>query len=52
MTVKMKNPETGKEADIHPNEVEHMKSHGWEEAQPDSKPEVKKRGRKPAQNDS
>ena len=48
MTVKMKNPETGKEADIHPNEVEHMKAHGWQEVQP----EVKKRGRKPAQNDS
>jgi hypothetical protein len=30
----MQNPETGKTADVHPNEVDNWKAHGWREAAP------------------
>jgi len=34
MTIPMTHMDTGKTADVHPNEVAHMKQHGWREAVP------------------
>ena len=33
-TIPMHNPENGTTADIHPDEVENMKAHGWRETVP------------------
>jgi hypothetical protein len=37
-TIPMTHLDTGKTADVHPNEVENMKAHGWREAAPASLP--------------